>query len=562
VRLNEQAAVTSDQQAASGSSGWVTRIDSTAKWRPSGAATGALLIGLLVTAALALTSLALYNRNERRLLRLRARELGLVLSATVPTTQTPLATATELANATDGSRQKFEAFMAGYVGAGRQFTSVSLWPLGHPRLAPTVVLGARPLLTSMPAQARRLLEHPSHRGALELTGIMGTTRPTLGFAYSTTSRTPRFAVYAENRLPANRRSSIERNSAFADLNYVLYLGRSTRSSQLLVTNLSRLPIRGRQASDVVPFGASAFTLVVAAKGSLGGTFFRDLPWLIAIAGALLSLAAAFTADRMSHGRRRAEQLARDLDEVAAQNRDLYREQRGIAQTLQHALLPERLPELRGLELSALYVPASADVVVGGDWYDVVALGEQRAVLIVGDVAGHGLQAATTMALLRHAALAYAAQDARPASVLGKLALFAGARGIRGHFATVLCALIDRDAKRLTVASAGHLAPLLLEGDSGAFVALDIDAAIGIARNGASRYRETTLPLPPSGTLLAFTDGLVERRGEVIDVGLDRLRNAAIEQQLPLQELLRKLAHDLVSENHHDDTAIVGIQWRA
>src|SRR2546423_11292595 len=125
------------------------RARSAWRWRPSRAAGLAFLMGLVVTAALVLASLALYNRNERRVLNLRARELNLVLAATVPTIQTPLASAAELANATGGSPKKFRAFMASYVGRGPgRFASVSLWPLGGARLAPAVVLGAAPVLAS------------------------------------------------------------------------------------------------------------------------------------------------------------------------------------------------------------------------------------------------------------------------------------------------------------------------------------------------------------------------------------------------------------------------------
>jgi serine phosphatase RsbU (regulator of sigma subunit) len=181
-------------------------------------------------------------------------------------------------------------------------------------------------------------------------------------------------------------------------------------------------------------------------------------------------------------------------------------------------------------------------------------------MIIGDVSGHGLAAATTMALFRHAALAYAAQDCRPASVLGELSSFARNRQMRGFFATVLCVLIDADAHRLSIASAGHLAPLLLGRTNGGYVHLDNGPAIGIGQNGGLEYRESTTNLPASGTLVAFTDGLVERRDEVIDAGLARLERLAIKQQLPLDELIGKLARDLVSDNHHDDTAIVGIRW--
>ena len=515
-------------------------------------------MGLVLTAALALTSLAVYNRNERRLLNLRVRELTLVLAATVPSVETPLASAAELAHATSGSPQKFRAFVAPYVGQGRQFASVSLWPLATARLAPTAVVGAAPVLASTPDKARQFLAHAEPSGTLKLTGILGSARPALGFEFSSAGRKPRFAVYAENPLPTNRRSALERNNAFSDLDYALYLGHSRRSADVLVTSVRRLPIRGRQASDVVPFGAGAFTLVVAPKGSLGGTFFKDLPWIIAVVGVLIALAAALMTDRLARRRQRAEQLAEVLDRVAAENRHMYTEQRSISQTLQNALLPDTLPVFRGLQVNTLYVPAASGVDIGGDWYDIVAVDDRRVLMVIGDVSGHGLRAATTMALVRHAALAYVAQDARPASVLAKLSEFINS-GAHDYFATVLCALIDVDAHRLTITSAGHMAPLLLDGENGEFVAFQVDAPVGVAGN--SHYHEATVSVPPNATLVAFTDGLVERRGEALDVGLARLRGIATKQQLPLEDLLLKIARELASDDHHDDTAIVGIRWQ-
>jgi serine phosphatase RsbU (regulator of sigma subunit) len=527
------------------------------RWRPSRAGGIALLMGLVVTAALTVTAVALYDHNETRLLNLRARELGSVLSAAVPTIQTPLASAAELADATGGNAQKFRAFMAPYVGTGRQFGSVSLWRLGSAHPAPMVVLGAAPVLASLPQQARQFFAHAQRTSQLTVTGILRSYAPSLGYEYATPGVPGGFAAYAESLLPKDRRSKIASGSAFSDLNYVLYLGHSRRRADLLLTSLRRFPITGRQASDAVPFGDSSFTLVVTPRESLGGTFFESLPWIIAVAGVLITLAAALMTDRLARRRRHAEQLATDLDRVATENRQMYTQQRGIAQTLQHALLPDVLPELDGLQVSARYVPAASGIDVGGDWYDVVRVHGDGVLLLIGDVSGHGLRAATTMASLRHAALAYAVQDCAPASVLARLSDFVNS-GEHDYFATVLCALIDVKGHRLTVASAGHMAPLLI-GDDSEFVELHADVPIGVPR--ATPYREVSVAVPANATLVAFTDGLVERRDEVLDTGLERLRVAATGTQLALDELLSGFARDLASLEHHDDTAIVGIRWQ-
>jgi serine phosphatase RsbU (regulator of sigma subunit) len=356
----------------------------------------------------------------------------------------------------------------------------------------------------------------------------------------------------------NRRSRIENNSAFSDLNYVLYLGRSRKPADLLLTSVQRLPLTGRQASTTVPFGADSFTLVVAPRGSLGGRFFRDLPIIIAIVGALLTLAAAILIDRLARRRKGAEELAHTLDRVAAENRRMYVEQRGIAERLQNALLPASLPTVAGLSVAARYVPASAASHVGGDWYDVVPVADGRVAVVIGDVSGHGLEAAATMALVRHAALAYIMEDPRPATVLAKLSRFVNATP-HAYFATVLCVLVDVGRRTISVASAGHLPPLLAQNGAVDYLELTPGPPVGVG--GSEEFQERTAVVENGAALVAFTDGLVERRGEVLDVGLERLRRAVAERRTAVDALLADLEKEFTSEEHSDDTAMVAIQWQ-
>jgi serine phosphatase RsbU (regulator of sigma subunit) len=520
------------------------------RWPPPRAATFALLMGLLITAALALSALALYHANEDRLLKLRGRELSLVLAAAASPIETPLSSAAGLADATQGSPSRFRALLAPYVGKGRQFHSVSLWPLGSRHPAPRAVLGAQPRMARLPQRASQLFAHPGRPGALHLVGFVGATRDTLGYSLTATGASHGFAVYAENQLPADRRSKLQSNSAFSDLDYALYLGRSRRGADLLVTSVKRLPIQGRRAVDVVPFGDNVLTLVVTPRGSLGGSFFNDLPWIIAIVGLLVALTAAALTDRLARGRHRAERLASALDRV-------YTQERSISQTLQHALLPDALPQLRGLEVSARYIPAASGVDVGGDWYDAIAIDERRMLLVIGDVSGHGLRAATVMALVRHAVLAYVAQDPSPAAVLTKLSDFINGDP-HDYFATVFCALFDIEEHRICAASAGHLPPLVLQEGRAEYLACEAGAPIGAPR--LKPFQEVSIDVAPNARLIAFTDGLVERRAEVLDVGLARLRDFALVGTLPLEDFLVSLETELTSEDHHDDTAIVGVQW--
>ena len=188
---------------------------------------------------------------------------------------------------------------------------------------------------------------------------------------------------------------------------------------------------------------------------------------------------------------------------------------------------------------------------------MIGLDEQRLLMVVGDVSGRGLRAATTMASLRYAIHAYAAQNDPPAAILTKLSRILSVTDA-GQIATVLCALVDLAARQVTIASAGHLTPLLIADGHREYLSSEIGLPIG-AQTG-SVYESTTVPAPPSATLLAFTDGLVERRGEDLDRGLARLREAATGNHLALPELLGKLVAELRHGPTDDDTAIVGLRW--
>jgi serine phosphatase RsbU (regulator of sigma subunit) len=514
---------------------------------------------LAITAAAAVLCAALYDANENRLLRSRTRELGLVLTEVIPSVQTPLASAAALADATGGSPLRFRRFLAPYVGTGRTFVSASLWA---PRAAaPRVSIGSAPALAPRAPRTRRLLRIAERRPrlAVGLAGPRATSR--LVYAYSTPGDPRGYIVTAESSLPAGRRAAAAPpRSPFSDLNFALYLGHAQRRAALLSTNLARLPVRGRHAVDTVPFGDTTLTIAVSPRGSLGGSFFAALPWIIAAAGVLLALAAASLADRLVRRRLRAEALAARLEHRGGEIRRLYTEQREIAHTLQAAILPEALPEIPGLLSFALYEPGTSGVEVGGDWYDLVDVGGRRVVGIVGDVSGHGLRAATTMATLRTAAFAYAAQDSRPSSVLARLSSLV-ARQPHSYFATVLYLHIDVDARTLTLASAGHLPPLVVQRGGTEFVPLRVGVPVGAARDAT--YHDVRTDVAPGATLLAFTDGLVERRGEVIDEGLARLRELSREDSdRPLPQYVRELFGRLAPEHSHDDVAILALRWQS
>ena len=321
------------------------------------------------------------------------------------------------------------------------------------------------------------------------------------------------------------------------------------STHLIAASVVNPNFSGRTASDSIAFGDTTLTLVMTPRRELGGTLLERLPWLIAGVGALIALAAAAMTERLVRRRADAEFLAR-------QNALLFSEQRGVAQTLQHSLLPEELPEFPALDLAARYVPGVDGVDIGGDWYDVIGLDNGNVVFVVGDVSGRGLRAATVMAALRYSIRAYVVQGDPPAAILFKLTKLIDI--VRdAHFATVLCGVVEVDARRVTFANAGHPNPLLIGGSRTEFVPTPVGPPVGVA---AGPYESVTVSIPEHGTLLAFTDGLFERRNESPDASLERLRAAAVGND-SLDDLLDGLLHTLTPDGGNDDTAILALRFR-
>lgn len=532
----------------------------TRRARPERLAVIVCLISLLIVGLLTWATRAVYDNNENRLLQSRARELGLVVQEVIPTIQTPLAAAAALADASGGSSAKFDQFIAPYVGHGRPFVSASLWAAGGSR--PIAVMGAAPLLASSPTRAAQVMTRTLRAPSLTVTLVKAARVERLGYGFSTPGSLQGHIVYAESSLAANRRAApAAPGSPFADIGYAIYLGARQEPADLLSTTLTTPAERNRRASTTVAFADRRLTIVAAPLTSLGGRFFELLPWIIAAVGTVLALLAALLTDRLVRRRRGAEALALTLESSRAEIGTLYDRQQEIAQTLQQAILPEALPDLPGLEAAALYEAGTTGIEVGGDWYSLFDVGAGRVVALIGDVAGRGLQAATAMATLRTAAFSYAAQDSRPELILARLARLV-ARLPDHQFATVLCMRIDTDRHEIALASAGHLPPLLLAAD-GVASYLDIKVAPPIGISGDPPvYESLTVTVAPGTTVLLYTDGLVERRREVIDVGLERLRTAATgRDHESLDALVAGLARELAPSPTDDDTAILAVRWR-
>ncbi|MET9618625.1 SpoIIE family protein phosphatase [Kitasatospora indigofera] len=256
-------------------------------------------------------------------------------------------------------------------------------------------------------------------------------------------------------------------------------------------------------------------------------------------------------------RRTEEALVATRSRLAEQVRRTADEHRAVL-ALQHALMDvPGGPPAPGLEVAARYLPAESEAKVGGDWYDALTLPDGTVLIVVGDVSGHGLRAAAGMAQLRDALRGMAFTGAEPARLLERLNQMLCHLG-GGFIATVVCGLLDPAARTLTWARAGHLPPLLARDGTARHLELLPGPVLGAVPDGV--YRSTVLRLEPQDLVLLFTDGLIERRGEDLAFGLDRLARAVEDYRVPgidgcLDHVLRRLK----APNPRDDTCVVGLR---
>ncbi|MEU2614708.1 GAF domain-containing SpoIIE family protein phosphatase [Micromonospora sp. NPDC007271] len=226
-----------------------------------------------------------------------------------------------------------------------------------------------------------------------------------------------------------------------------------------------------------------------------------------------------------------------------------------ALALQRSLIPTELPEVPGLEMAARYVPGHASG-VGGDWYDVFTLPSGALGVVVGDVSGHGLQSAVVMGRIRSALRAYALVCDDPAEALAlldrKVVHFEA-----GSLTTALYAMISPDGSRVDVSLAGHPRPVLaVPGRPNGLLAAHIDPPLGTGRPPPQRHT-TAIDFPPGAVLVSYTDGLVERRGEVLDAGIARLMAAV--PHAPVETVCASVMATLDAEHPADDIALLALR---
>jgi GAF domain-containing protein len=247
--------------------------------------------------------------------------------------------------------------------------------------------------------------------------------------------------------------------------------------------------------------------------------------------------------------------------VALSNATRFQREHVVAEVLQRAVLPDFLPTIDGLQFDAEYRAGAAGTYVGGDWYDVFQLDDEHVVFSVGDVMGKGAAAAALMGQVRSAIRAYAVTGQSPSEVLSSLdhlfdALF------EDQVVTVVVGTIDPKAGRVELANAGHPSPLLVRANGVAtFTSSQSSLLIAAGLSGPERPGDV-LNLHPGDSLVMYSDGLIERRSELITVGMQRLADAASDVALggwPMRAAA-ELATRLGDDERADDVVVLALRY--
>ena len=501
--------------------------------------------GILLSAGLAIAAQLAYDDNEERLLHQRSQEAASVLQTAIPGVEAPLAKIGLLASQLiDSDPETVRRAVEEQLAADPAFVAISVRAQDEPDLV--ISVGDRKLdLTAEEVSRRFAAAVGGDQPSLGVVDLLDGDDPRLGYVHVTRGPVD-VLVYAERPTPPDRRSTVDRGEAFDELDFALYLDDGAEST-LIFASTEDGRVQGRTSVQYIPFGDQTLEFVVSPAEQLSGRLLATLPWMVAVGGLLSTMVGAALVQGLQRRRHEAETLTAQVEE-------LYGREHEIAATLQQSLLPRSLPDVPGAEIAVRYVAGAQGAEVGGDWYDAIDLDDDRLVLIVGDVAGHGVEAAAVMAAMRYGTHTIAAQDVAPEEILGGINRL---DTIRGDFVTMVCALLDVRAGTLTISRAGHPPPLVIDGDCTRFLDGPVGPPIGFL--DTALYPTTTEILRPGATLLLFTDGLYERKGEDIDAGLQRLRSVAAAHRGPLRSLIDHVYESLVDGRPRDDVAMLAVR---
>jgi serine phosphatase RsbU (regulator of sigma subunit)/HAMP domain-containing protein len=248
--------------------------------------------------------------------------------------------------------------------------------------------------------------------------------------------------------------------------------------------------------------------------------------------------------------------------LALDTAELFGREHAIASVLQSSIVPESLPKIHWLTMSSLYQPAGADSEIGGDYYDVFEAPDGRVVLVIGDVAGKGVPAATKTSMIKYTLRGLVSAGLPPAAALQELNSSVTESGDVGDIVTVWCGYLDPETGRLCYASGGHPPVFIRHAPAGDTEGLEPTGPV-LGAIGDAGYDERVVALDDGATVLLYTDGVTEARREGVLFGEERVQASLASGGTP-DEVIRRLVEDVSSYSggvFRDDVAIVAVTFR-
>ncbi|MGY3678226.1 SpoIIE family protein phosphatase [Streptomyces sp. TE33382] len=309
--------------------------------------------------------------------------------------------------------------------------------------------------------------------------------------------------------------------------------------------------------------AASYPLLWPSISHLGITSAAYLPLIaqarpIGALGLLYGDKEGFTADERNLMVALGSSIAQSLQRAM-----LYEQEHDLAEGLQQAMLPRRIPEVPGAQVAVRYRSARLGRDIGGDWYDIIPLPGGRVGAVIGDVQGHDTHAAAVMGQLRIVLRAYAAEGHSPATVMARASVFLHELDT-DRFATCSYAEVDLTTGVVQLVRAGHVDPLVRDGD-GSCRRLPAEGGLPLglsAEFGRLEYPVSTVELDPGQTLVLYTDGLVEMPGTDLDEGMQLLTAMVTNGPQHLQTLADQLCEAVDERGGEDDVAVLLLRRRA
>jgi len=511
----------------------------------------ALFVMLVITGGSSWLVHATVSDQEKRLLRERGSEIQLLLNQAINAIPAGLAEQGAALRYSSGStaayRQVAKHALETTQGTKPTFAWLRKVPGGQGYIVKAAVGDALHEGQLITDERTATFDRAMDTELIVPTRIIGSERR-LGFALGPPAAPDDTVLYRESVLgPAVSPPRQASTAPFAELDIAIYGGPTAVRADVLTATTASLPLRGEVRNVTLQAGAVKWLTQVRPRSPLVGNLAAQAWWValaVGLLGAILVAAVVETA-----ARRRDAALA------------LYDAEHQVAETLQRSLLPQ-LPTLPGLDVAARYLASGVGQQVGGDWFDVFPIAGDRVGLVVGDVIGHDLEAASAMAQIRASLRAYAIDGAEPVQVITRLDRLVDALGLT-QLVTVVYGVLEPagpdGSRQLRYTNAGHLAPLLRHRD-GSVETLDGGESVVLGAPIAADHSQGETVVEDGEVVVMFTDGLVEVPGGSLDERLRRLSETIAAQPDPEAEALcdRVLA-GMSPQTLRDDIALLAVR---